>query len=323
MLKMRLPTIRPGSAMFALPLCLLLGLAVAARAREDPGASEPNEVAARVGDDPIHEAELARLVQKALAGRQIDRRSRQAIRSQVLSEVVSRRLVHAYARRTQTLPSDDRIEAEVARIQSQLTARGRSLDQFLAEQSIEREDLRRQVTWNLLWQEYLGRYTTEDRAKAWFDRHRREVDGTELSVSHILLRPDRDSSHGAEALADKARQIRQAILAGELTFDEAAREHSAGPSADQGGSLGSIGRRGPMVESFTRAAFSLEPGEISEPVQTPFGIHLIRCDAVKPGTCTLAEVREEVDQALARELLEKIAETERRYTPVRIFEQHR
>jgi len=56
---------------------------------------------------------------------------------------------------------------------------------------------------------------------------------------------------------------------------------------------------------------------ISEPVVTPFGVHLIRCDAARPGTKQPADVRKELQDSLARGLLDKIARLEGRHTPVR------
>ena len=71
-----------------------------------------------------------------------------------------------------------------------------------------------------------------------------------------------------------------------------------------------------MGEGFSRAAFALEVGAVSPPVRTPFGVHLIRCDAVQAGGKQLADCRKEVEDALARELLEKLAVLERRFTKV-------
>ena len=51
-------------------------------------------------------------------------------------------------------------------------------------------------------------------------------------------------------------------------------------------------------------------------MKTPFGVHLIRCDAVRPGTKKLSDVRKELEEALSRELLEKLAQVELRHTPV-------
>ena len=126
-----------------------------------------------------------------------------------------------------------------------------------------------------------------------------------------------DDPRATEELVEQARAIREQIVSGVLSFAEAAREHSAGPSGKQGGRLGFIGRHGPMVESFSKAAFALEVGQVSEPVVTRFGVHLIRCDAVEPGDKPLAEVRQQVEAALARQLLEKLARFEARTTPVK------
>lgn len=59
------------------------------------------------------------------------------------------------------------------------------------------------------------------------------------------------------------------------TFEELARDFSQCPSGKDGGNLGEFGR-GMMVPSFEKAAFALMPGEVSEPVRTQFGFHLIK-----------------------------------------------
>ncbi|UCF18536.1 MAG: peptidylprolyl isomerase [Gemmatimonadota bacterium] len=73
----------------------------------------------------------------------------------------------------------------------------------------------------------------------------------------------------------RANSIREEILAG-ASFEEQAEAHSADPgSAARGGDLGWFGR-GQMTPEFERVAFELSPGELSEPVLTPFGFHIIK-----------------------------------------------
>jgi parvulin-like peptidyl-prolyl isomerase len=72
-----------------------------------------------------------------------------------------------------------------------------------------------------------------------------------------------------------------------------------------------------MDETFSRAAFALDAGQISPPVRTRFGVDLIRCDEVVPGTKTISDVKDAIDNALARELLEKISNYQRGKTAVK------
>lgn len=86
---------------------------------------------------------------------------------------------------------------------------------------------------------------------------------SQITASHILV----EKEHEAEDLLKK-------IAAGE-SFEALARQFSQCPSGKQGGMLGTFGR-GQMVKPFEDAAFALQPGQISKPVRTQFGFHLIK-----------------------------------------------
>lgn len=92
-------------------------------------------------------------------------------------------------------------------------------------------------------------------------------------VRHILIRVNEVMS------ADQARQrligIRQRILSGQATFEDMAKANSNDGSASRGGDLGTV-YPGDTVPEFERAMNNLKPDEISEPVQTPFGMHIIQ-----------------------------------------------
>ena len=86
---------------------------------------------------------------------------------------------------------------------------------------------------------------------------------TEVRASHILVKTEND-----------AKIIFDRINKGE-SFAKIAMEKSICPSAKKGGDLGFFGR-GRMVRAFELAAFSLEKGQVSQPIKTEFGWHLIR-----------------------------------------------
>lgn len=93
------------------------------------------------------------------------------------------------------------------------------------------------------------------------------VQGPTVNASHILV----DSE-------EKANEILAKINAGEITFEDAAKEFSSCPSGKEGGSLGDFGR-GQMVPEFDEACFTMEVGAVSAPVKTQFGYHIIRLNS--------------------------------------------
>jgi peptidyl-prolyl cis-trans isomerase C len=91
------------------------------------------------------------------------------------------------------------------------------------------------------------------------------------------------------------------IKAGEVTFADAAAEHSKCPSSRNGGSLGEFSR-GQMVPEFDEACFTMEVGELRGPVKTQFGYHLIQLDAINEAKpLAFSDVREELVRRLTAE----------------------
>jgi len=86
---------------------------------------------------------------------------------------------------------------------------------------------------------------------------------TKIRASHILVEKQ-----------SQALKVLEELKAGG-DFRELARKYSACPSGKRGGDLGQFGR-GQMAREFEQAAFALKPGQVSEPVKTQFGYHVIK-----------------------------------------------
>jgi len=146
----------------------------------------------------------------------------------------------------------------------------------------------------------------EEEMRAAYERDRaRFVEPERREVRHLLLSlpPDADEAKVAATRAE-IEALRERIAAGE-SFEELAREHSKDPgSAERGGSLGKV-NRDTLEPSFAQVAFSLQPGELSEPVRTPFGFHLIKVDSIESEEIRAFEaVRDQLHEELARQQAE-------------------
>ncbi|MFQ5649475.1 MAG: peptidylprolyl isomerase [bacterium] len=94
-----------------------------------------------------------------------------------------------------------------------------------------------------------------------------------VKIRHILVNV-RPSETAINAAREKAEEVVKRLQKGE-DFSELAKQFSEGPSGPKGGDLG-LTARGDMVKEFEQVAFSLEPGQISDIVQTQFGLHIIQ-----------------------------------------------
>jgi parvulin-like peptidyl-prolyl isomerase len=154
--------------------------------------------------------------------------------------------------------------------------------------------------------------------RKYYEAHKAEFE--QVRARHILIRvqgspspvrPGQKDLTDAEALA-KAQDLRKKILAG-ADFAQLAREESddSGSGAN-GGDLGSF-RHGQMVPTFEQAAFAMQPGDLSEPVKSPFGYHLIKVEATE--SKSFEEVRPELERRMRPEQAQKALEELQKKTP--------
>ncbi len=148
---------------------------------------------------------------------------------------------------------------------------------------------------------------TEEEIKAYYNDHQSEYKKPEtVSARHILLKvPENASDETAAEKRQKAKKIMNQAKSG-TDFAELARKHSEGPSKKDGGKLGTF-EKGDMVEPFSEKAFSMEAGEISEPVRTRFGWHIIKVEkhqaaAVQPLDKVKSKIRDKLARQKARSL---------------------
>ena len=232
-----------------------------------------NNVLATVGGMPITEEDVNQFLQGL--GQRGQGYNNPEGRRAVLEQLIANKLLLLDARRN-LLEADPVFKAELNRVKENL------LVSFAAEKAFSTASV------------------SDKEAEEYYENNKeRFVSEETVNASHILVDTE-----------EKALQILAEIKAGEISFEDAARNNSSCPSGGRGGNLGDFGK-GQMVPEFDAAVFAMEVGEISEaPVATQFGYHLIKLNAKNAAeVMPFAELAGEIKEALLQEKRHKAYES--------------
>ena len=289
----------------ALTLLAMLVVCARAAAQEQP-AGEKFPVAATVNGTPIYVGEvigLLKQMRQVNAGTNVNDARTQA---EALQQVIFRRLVVQLFELEGGYFTDEQVQERLDALAEQVKAENQTVEQYAARLGFPVETLRNDAKWDVGWNHYIERNLTEQ-LENYFEANRKDFDGTQVRASHILLRPER-ANETSEQVRQRAARLREAIESGKISFEDAAKRFSIGPSGATGGDLGFFPRYGVMFEGFAKAAFALDKGQISEPVLTPFGVHLIRVSEINPGTKQWTEALDQLRVPTAAGMFERLAE---------------
>lgn len=220
------------------------------------------------------------------------------IEREVLDRLIEEELLVQEAGRHNVVASDEQVEAamttvrkrfpSVEKFQLRLEMNGWSEEEY-------RQRVKRDVTMRLLAEQVLltGVAVTDSEVHDYYVGNSRAMRRpVEVRARHILVKLPIDARADEYAAARKRIEaILDRVRAG-ADFAELAKTDSEDSTADAGGDLGFFGPD-KMVEPFEKAAFALQPGQISEVVRTPFGFHIIKVEERRGGEqIPEAEIRE-------------------------------
>lgn len=295
-------------------------LVMVAAAACGTGSSLPKDAVATVGDQPItesaFESRLADLEEQLPDQVPDEKESPEEYRdfqAQVLDYMVTLEIISQKSDDLGIEVTDEELQEQVDSIKQMFGGDQAQLEQALEEQGLTLEEFRTNLREQALVQEAVEAVAadievSEEEISSFYEENKQQYETREQrEVRHILFTPEtgEDGAQAAEATDEQwskayeeAMDVRNQITSG-ADFGEMAQEYSEDPgSKDSGGNLSFI-TPGSMVPAFEDAAFSLEPREISEPVKTQYGYHLIQVLEVKEGgTQSLDEVKDDVRKQL-------------------------
>ncbi len=273
------------------------------------GAGEPARVVVKVNGTAITEGDVDFIA----TTRQLKPEQRTEQESKLIDELVDRQLVREFlARRKISAPADE-LGFQIQQAEDAIKKHGDDPATLLAKLGYTPERLKTELGLPLAWQAYVRQNVTLPQTREYFENHRAELDGTQLRARQIFLKlPPNPTEADQAAKRSQLKELRSQIESGKLTFADAARKHSESPSKEQGGDVGLFGARGKLPTPVTRAAFGLKVNELSEPIVSTFGVHLIQVTERLPGDLSLEDVRSEIISKLSDQLWADTVRNERK-----------
>lgn len=209
----------------------------------------------------------------------------------VLQQLVQETLIDQYAKNNNISVTDAEIDARESQIKANFPSG--SWEEMLKARGLTEADVRSALREQLILDKALAKDVTITPAqiKDYFNKNRASFDKPEQVTARHILVPNL-------ALAN---QVEADLKAGQ-NFADLAKKYSTDPgSKDKGGDLGSF-RRGQMVPAFDKYAFSAPIGQISPPIKSPFGYHIIQVESRTPGQkATLASATQQITDTLRQQ----------------------
>lgn len=255
----------------------------------------------KVGEKTITEEELGKYLEwsafiQGVDLTQITDEGMKVIKSQMLEDMISIEIIkkHYNGKEAEILP--ETIE-EDTNIFIDEAKKMDGVKEFLKDKDITDEILteffRNQYYTLAYFEEIESEMSTlEEDSKEYFESNTESFKVDEITASHILVEKE-----------DLAKKILQKLEAGEK-FEDLAAQYGTDGTKDTGGNLGTFGK-GRMIKEFEDAAFALQPGEISDVVETQFGYHIIMVSDKNEGYKTYDDVKEIIKTTLVDEEAKK------------------
>jgi peptidyl-prolyl cis-trans isomerase SurA len=259
--------------------------------------------------------ELAQLAGEKDARKRADLRAQ--LMKQALDALIADKLIDAEVRELGLGVTSSEVDEAMEDVQKQNNITDpQQFEQLLSREGYTlksyRDFLTKQISRSRLMQMKVAtkvKVTEEDLKAAYAQYAQLEGEEFEVHARHILVMLDakatpeqvEEARKKAEAIAEEARRPG-------MNFEALARARSEGPSKEDGGDLGFF-RRGVMVPAFEQAAFSLKEGEVSNPIRTNFGWHVLKVEERRAiGVTSYEEMRAKLELQLRQQKTEKFVD---------------
>ena len=249
-----------------------------------------------------------------------------AVKKEIIDEMVTQLLIGQFLKKEGVNITAQEVEGAVNNVRDRMKANPKTatftLEELLESSGSNLEELKGEVKTSLGLKNYFEKKTDDKTLLNYFLANKDIYGGEMVKASHILV--DTRLMKSPEEL-DKAKQKIEGVkkeLDNGADFAESAKKYSNCPSSEKGGDIGFFPRKGAVVEAFAVVAFQLKPGQVSDPVKTEFGYHIIKVTERKEAKkVEYADVKEQVKENYIEEETGKLVQKLKQDAKIEITEQ--
>ncbi len=261
-----------------------------------------NRIIATIDGDPVTQHELDQFAKE----RKADGQDHDA----VLQALITDLLMQKEIKKAGIEVKSDDVDRAVDDIRNQNRLDEAGFAKAIKDQGFTMEGFRRKVKDELERNELVNREVrgrvnvSPQEIERYYEAHKSDYSGGDkVTLSDIVLRPTKNDPEEMRRLATLAKQVAEQAKSG--NFADVARHYSTAPSAQDGGLLGTF-EKGELDARLAAVAFKMKVGEVSDPIPTNTGIHIIRVEQFSGGgskdtTRKLDDVKDEIREELYKQ----------------------
>jgi peptidyl-prolyl cis-trans isomerase SurA len=290
---------------------LLLAASLVAIAPGVAGAAVINRIVATVDGEPVTSYQVDAFLRANVRGADPATVSAED-RKKVLDLLINDMIVDMESSRLGVGVGNEEVNAYIEQIKKQNNLDDEKLAKALEQQGLTLETYKIQVRKEIQRSQLLARNVrsqvnvTPEEIQKFYDEHKAQFSEADaVTVRHIFfaIPQNVDGQQAGQILGEKAKKAYGRLQGGE-SFESVARSMSEGPDASQGGMLGTL-KRGEMRPELEQIAFAMHEGQFSQPVQSPYGLHILYVEKRHAGNAVpLETVQDQIKERLYAQAVE-------------------
>jgi parvulin-like peptidyl-prolyl isomerase len=288
-------------------------------AQAQPAAAD--KPPAVVNGESISMADLeAALKQAGPTPMQLSEAQRRQYQIQALYFLIDQALMRQFLAKNAKPADPEEVNRKLVEMAGALKKQGKTWEDFCRDTNQTPAQIRAGTAQHIQWYAYARDHISDADLEQYYKDYKDLFDRTSVRIGDIFVPLPTTATDGERAAARaKLAEVRAQIVDGKLDFAAAAKAHSRGPTAETGGDLGFVPRKWAVEEAVARTAFAMTAGQVSDIVESEYGLHIIKLTERKAGTPSeFAKIKNDVREVMIEDLYFNVLAQQRKTAKIEL-----